>query len=147
MEIDDLVAYKYKCKEKDIIWGWLTLGFVFILPGYCQTALIIIYQVTKMASPIKEKTKFYSICLLLILLVPFFSLEVFLLKFLVLITNGPELKKVNYLMTACEGIFESQFQCVLQLYIIFTRADRIPSTTQLLTLSSSIFFMAKFGHH
>ena len=75
-----------------------------MFPGYCQTALIIIYQITQMTSPVREKRKFYSICLLLILLVPFFSLEVFLIKLLVLITNGPELKKVNYLMTACEGI-------------------------------------------
>ena len=46
-------------------------------------------------------------------------------------------------MIICEANFESQLQFLLQLYIIFTRADRQPSTSQMLSLSTSIIFMAK----
>ena len=46
-------------------------------------------------------------------------------------------------MTLCEAIWESNLQLTLQLYIIFTRADRELSTAQILGLSSSILFLAK----
>ena len=46
-------------------------------------------------------------------------------------------------MTILEAVFESDLQFVLQLYIIFSRADRQPSTSQILSLSTSIIFSAK----
>ena len=53
------------------------------------------------------------------------------------------MKKIGNLMTLCEAIWESNLQLTLQLYIIFTRADRELSTAQILGLSSSILFLAK----
>ena len=46
-------------------------------------------------------------------------------------------------MTLCEATNESILQLALQLYIVFNRADRQPLTSQVLSLSSSILFIAK----
>ena len=81
--------------------------------------------------------------MLYIILIPLFPFQVFLIKTLTLLTNGKELKKISRILTEQEATFESQASFILQLYIIFNRADRLPSTTQLLAVSSSILFMAK----
>ena len=134
------VTYTFECLEKDVIWGWLTLGLVFIFPGLCQA--IFLYAKSDFTKGKSCKLKSY-ISMLLILLIPFFPLQVFIIKLLTLLSNGPEMKKIRNLMIYLEGAFESSFQFILQLYIIFTRADRQPSTTQLLSISTSILFMAK----
>ena len=85
----------------------------------------------------------YAIVLGLVFLSPLFSLQVFLAKLFAFLTNGLEMKKISILMTHCEAAFESQLQLVLQLVVIFARADRKPSKAQMLSLSSSIVFMAK----
>ena len=46
---------------------------------------------------------------------------------------------------AYEGHFESFFQFILQLYIIFTKADRNPSTIQLVSLFTSLLTMVISG--
>ena len=140
IESDIGVTYTFECIEKDVIWGWLTLGLVFIFPGLCQA----IFPFSRSDFTKGKSCKLKScISLLLIFLIPFFPLQVFLIKLLTLLSNGTEMKKICNLMIYAEGTYESNFQFILQLYIIFTRADRQPSTTQLLSVSSSILFMAK----
>ena len=141
IESNEEVIYTYECFEKDEYWGYLTLFFVFIFTGLFQ----VIYIFTAIASLETSHQKMigYGISLGLILLMPFFPLQVILVKLFTFLTNGPEMKKISTLMIICEANFESQLQLLLQLYIIFTRADRQPSTSQMLSLSTSIFFMAK----
>ena len=91
------VTYTFECLEKDVIWGWLTLGLVFIIPGLCQA----IFLFSKTKSDFTEgktcKLKCY-ISMMLILLIPFFPLQVFIIKLLTLLSNGPEMKKISNLM-------------------------------------------------
>merc|ERR1712156_343967 len=47
-------------------------------------------------------------------------------------------KSASMAITGIEGIFEAQWQFVLQLFIIFNRADREPSMIQMLTLCTSL---------
>ena len=138
----DVTKFRFACKEKDPIWGWLVLSFIFILPGLytlvCSKNPNYGYLVRTMPNCPK-----YLLFLLSIILIPFFPLQVFFIKTLALLTNGEELKKISCFLTKQEGVSESMFQFILQLIIIFSRADRLPSTTQLVVLSSSLIFMAK----
>ena len=126
IESNEEVIYTYECFEKDEYWGYLTLFFVFIFTGLFQ----IIYIFTAIASLETSRQKMigYGISLGLIILMPLFPLQVILVKLFTFLTNGPEMKKISTLMIICEANFESQLQFLLQLYIIFTRADRQPST-------------------
>ena len=40
IESDIGVTYTFECIEKDVIWGWLTLGLVFVFPGICQAIFL-----------------------------------------------------------------------------------------------------------
>ena len=84
----------------------------------------------------------YGIQILCFFLIPFFPLQVFLAKLLAVLTGGPELEKVSKIMTYQE-IMEAVPQFVLQIYIFLRRADTVPSTSQIVTLSSSIFSVLK----
>ena len=134
------VTYTFECLEKDVLWGWLTLGLVFIFPGLCQA--IFLHMQSDFTKDKSCKLKSYF-SMLLILVIPFFPLQVFIIKLLTLLSNGPEMKKICNLIIFAEGEYESTFQLILQLYIIFTRADRQPSTAQILSISTSMLFMAK----
>ena len=141
IESDEKVTYTYNCFEKDEFFGYFTLFFVFLFPGMCQA--LKVFNASGSLEAHRHKTIGYGISLALLILSPFFPLQVFLVKLFAFLTNGLEMKKVSNVMTLFEATFESNLQFVLQLYIIFTRADRQPSTTQILGLSSSIVFMAK----
>ena len=135
------VTYTYECFEEDKWWGYFTLCFVFVLPGSLQ--VVRVFRASGSLEARCHKIIGYAISLGLILLMPFFPLQVFFIKLFAFLTNGPEMKKISQLMTLYEATSESIPQLVLQLYIIFTRADRQPSTSQILSLSSSILFIAK----
>ena len=141
IESDEEVIYTYNCFEKDEYFGYFTLFFVFLFPGMCQA--LKVFNASDSLKTHCHKTIGYGISLALLILSPFFPLQVFLVKLFSFLTNGLEIKKISNVMTLFEATFESNLQFVLQLYIIFTRADRQPSTTQILGLSSSIVFMAK----
>ena len=59
-----------------------------------------------------------------------------------LFNPGPNWKILAGRCAALEGSFESTFQFLLQLFIVFTRADRAPSTVQLATMASSVIMIA-----
>ena len=141
IESGEEVTYTYTCFEKDENWGYITLFFVFVFPGLLQG--ITVGFASRSLEAGNHKNIGTAIAFGLSLLSPFFPIQVFLVKLFAFLTDGPELKKISNLMTYTEATFESNLQFVLQLYIIFTRADRRPSTTQILSLSSSIVFMAK----
>jgi hypothetical protein len=138
IESDEDVTYIYNCFEKDEYFGYFTLFFVFLFPGMCQA--LKVFNASGSLEAHHHKTIGYGISLALLILSPFFPLQVFLVKLFAFLTNGLEMDKVSNVMTLFEATFESNLQFVLQLYIIFTRTDRQPSTTQILGLSSSIFF-------
>ena len=62
-----------------------------------------------------------------------------MVKFANIFTDGQEnWKTAAMAMTGVEGIFEGGCQLILQLYIVFNRADRQPSNIQIMTLASSL---------
>ena len=141
IDSEEEVIYTYKCFEKDKFWGWITFSLVFLLPGMQQGLSVI--RASGSLEACCHRVIGYVIGIGLFLLSPLFPLQGVLVKLFVFLTNGPEMKKISNLMTLFEATFESKYQFVLQLYIIFIRADRQPSMAQILGLSSSIVFMAK----
>ena len=67
-----------------------------------------------------------------------FPVLLIIVKAMLIINNGKELKKLGYIMTLSEGQMESFCQLGLQLYIIMEKPDRHPSNVQLFALEASI---------
>ena len=57
-----------------------------------------------------------------------------------------EWKSASMAITGVEGTNEAQFQFILQLFIIFNRADREPSMIQMLTLGTSLMSIVNFQY-
>ena len=53
-----------------------------------------------------------------------------LLQAALLLNQSPAMVGMNIRVTACEGIWESLLQLCLQLFVIFSRSDTIPSFLQ-----------------
>ena len=77
----------------------------------------------------------------MIALIPAFPVLLLLVKLISIFHKGDEWKKLNDLMTLCEGQLESYLQVGLQTYIVCVRADREPSLIQLLSLSASMLMI------
>ena len=65
-----------------------------------------------------------AIIIALMALIPSFPVLLLVVKFISIFHNGVEWKKLDDLMTLCEGQLESYLQLGLQTYIICVRADR-----------------------
>ena len=74
-------------------------------------------------------------------LIPAFPVLLLLVKLISIFHKGDEWKKLNDLMTLCEGQLESYLQVGLQSYIICVRADREPSLIQVLSLAASMLMI------
>ena len=129
------------CFEQDPIWGWFTVGFIFL------PAVAFANQVAKIILDVQGKKSYLRHLLLsLSLLFPcliIFPVVLISVKVVCLINPGPEWKHLNARMTALESSWESFFQATLTLFIIFTRADRQPSTVQIASLVASIVMVTK----
>ena len=129
------------CFEQDPIWGWVTVGFIF-LPGYHFA-----FEVAKTIMEILGKKSFYALCLLYVCLIfpclILFPPVLIVVKLVYLINPGPECKRVNTRITGMEGSWESAYQTILTLFIIFTRADRQPSSVQIASLIASFAMLTK----
>ena len=56
---------------------------------------------------------------------------------------GPEIKKLCSEVVSIEGVWESTLQFLLNLFIVFTRADRSPSTVQIASMFTSLVLIVK----
>ena len=72
-----------------------------------------------------------------------FPLLLISVKILCLFHNGAELTRLNNILTFAEGQIESFCQLGLQIYIIFSRADRQPSLIQIITLPASALMLVR----
>ena len=132
-ENDTIKSFQYDCFEKDPFWGAWTLSFMFT-PGFPLFMLI--------ADNLKQTgAKKILVTMLMLLLIPLFPVLLIVVKFLAIFHHGKELKKLDAMMTLCEGQFESFFQVGLQTYIIFLRADREPSSIQMISLPISLLMI------
>ena len=123
------------CFEQDPIWGWVTVVFIF-LPGY-----ITVFLVTDIIMEMRGKTSatyrtLLSFCLVLPCVI-LFPVALISVKVVCLVNPGSGWKRLNARLTGLEGAWESACQTILTLYIIFTRADRQPSSVQIASLVAS----------
>ena len=126
------------CFEKDLVWGWVTVALMFVPPGFVMAV--------DSAKAIVEKKLCLEICLRFLLILPSIALFPFVLlvvKLVSLVNPGLEWKKVNARITGYEGSWESSLQMILTLFIISTRADRVPSSIQIASLVASIVMITK----
>ena len=125
------------CFEVDKIWGLVTIGITF-LPGFR-------FASWTRAEAIRQKRPRLGYCLLALMLPlgPLFPLFVLLLKGFGLFCAGREFKKLIQAVTSMEGTWEATLQFLLNLFIVFSRADRSPSWVQLASLATSLVLIVK----
>ena len=121
----EVVYEEVECFERDPIWGYMSLVFIF-LPGI-------------VGAMIWDSGPYYALCCLTLPIFPIFVLAV---KTLGLFNPGQNWKILARRCAQAEGLCESQFQFLLQLFIVFSRADRAPSAVQLGTMASSVMMFA-----
>ena len=71
-----------------------------------------------------------------------FPLQLLVISFIFCFHDQDQWALLTVKIGIAEGIFNSHFQFVLQLFIFFTRADRHPSTFQYLAAFGSLFSLA-----
>ena len=114
------------------------LAILFVLlPGAAFSALNAIKL--KQA----KSTLFWLFLLLSPLTTVLFPLLLISVKIICLFHNGAELTRLNNILTFAEGQIESFCQLGLQIYIIFSRADRQPSLIQIITLPASALMLVR----
>ena len=121
--------FKFECFEQDPIWGAMSLFFMFY-PG------LWVFDWYK-----KDKNKGFKG--LTFLSFPFFPFVLICVKVIGLLNPGPNWKILAERFALSEGQIESQWQFLLQLFIVFTRADRLPSNVQLVTIVTSLLMLTK----
>ena len=128
---NEVTSYDFACFQKDPFYAIATLAFLLIPSIFTLQALPV--------SPGKCARVAWA---LLSCMVPF-PVLLLTVKAVGLFNSGENWQMLAAGLTQCEGFFESSCQAVLQLYILFTRADRKPSTLQILTISASFLLLTK----
>jgi len=126
------------CFEVDEIWGYITLGIIH-LPGF----RVAVWSYLEARNHGLSMLTSLGILGIFTVCVPFFPLLVVVLKIVAMTRPGPEIKKICNEVVIIEGVWESTLQLLLNLFIIFTRADRSPSTIQLASTFSSLLLIVK----
>ena len=120
-----VVYEEFECFEQDPIWGQMSLVFMF-LPGIFGA---IVWKGA------------YRGVLLAFFTSPIFPFVALIVKTMGLLNPGKNWKLLAKRLTTAEALGESRCQFFLQLFIVFTRADRAPSSVQLVTLASSLVML------
>ena len=126
---------QYQCFERDPIWGAVTLVFMFI-PGLSAD------NIWRGLDKQVDKRIFL---ILRWLSLPFFPVMLIGLKLIGLFIPGPEMSKVLAAVNYIEGTRESTLQFCLQLFIVMSRKDRMPSKLQWATICTSFLMINKAG--
>ena len=132
---DNATVYTFTCNERDPIWGSLSLAIIWIAGFY-----FAIFNGPKLGRNNDSCIVWLLQKLVFMILYPFIMLS---LKFAAIFTDDEEWKSASMILTGVEGNVEAYYQFVLQLFIIFSRADRQPTIIQFLSLASSLLSMSK----
>ena len=127
---DNSSSLKFVCFESDPIWGGVSLAFMFV-PGL---AVLFFWF---------PKDHFKGFNYLTCLALPFFPIALICVKTIALFNPGPNWKILAERFAVAEGEGESQYQFYLQLFIVFSRADRSPSSVQMVTIATSFLMLIK----
>ena len=121
---------RLNCFETDELLGYATLVVIF-LPG--------IFGGRRVWAGLWSYPWIMSL-----VIGPFFPLVIIAVKTISLLNPGEHWKRFSTRVTAAEGTWESTFQILLQLYVIFN-SPRTPATKQLLTITASLVIVIKDG--
>ena len=125
----EVVYLEVECFEQDPIWGYMSLFFMF-LPGLGGFAIWNGLKPCLLCSWIGWLT------------LPLFPFVLLTVKTIGVFNPGENWKILARRCSFVEGSWESRFQLLLQLFIVFTRADRAPSSVQLATMTSSVVMLS-----
>ena len=120
-----VVYEEFECFEQDPIWGQMSLVFMF-LPGIFGA---IVWKGA------------YRGVLLAFFTSPIFPFVALIVKTMGLLNPGKNWKLLAKRLSTAEAMGESRCQFFLQLFIVFTKADRAPSSVQIVTLASSVIML------
>jgi len=134
-----------ECFEKDPYFGYVTLFFLFF-PGLgfsFWTFLSLSNFLRGTDGTFRQNACFF------IFFVPFsvivcttFPLQLLLVNLVSLLNIGTQWTLLTTKYSIAEGLYDASLQFCVQLFIVFTMADRIPSTIQYLSLVGSIVMLA-----
>ena len=134
----EIVYEEIECFEVDKIWGCATLAII-LLPGFCLARWTFLQARNHGCRMLTS----LGILAFFVISVPIFPLLVILLKVMAMTRPGPEIEKICDEMVSIEGVWESTLQLLLNLFIVFTRADRSPSTVQIASMFASLVLIVK----
>eukprot|EP00092_Neocalanus_flemingeri_P029718 GFUD01032266.1.p1 GENE.GFUD01032266.1~~GFUD01032266.1.p1 ORF type:complete len:659 (-),score=121.63 GFUD01032266.1:313-2289(-) len=150
-----------ECLEYDPIYGGLTLSLTFI-SGFFWSFGIFLQLGTylrKVQPEVFQRKRMLFLFFLPLALISMisFPLQLFVVSLISCFNDQDQWILLTTKIGIAEGMFNAHFQYMLQLFIIFTRADRHPSLFQYLSAFGSLIFLAysriesllldRGGHH
>ena len=134
-----------ECFEKDPVFGYVTLFFLFF-PGMgfsFWTFLNLSNFLRGTDYTFRQNACFFLFFTPLTFLVCItFPFQLLVVNLVALINKGDQWTLLTTKYSIAEGLYDTSLQFCVQLFIVFTMADRIPSTIQYLSLVGSIVMLA-----
>eukprot|EP00092_Neocalanus_flemingeri_P010406 GFUD01011216.1.p1 GENE.GFUD01011216.1~~GFUD01011216.1.p1 ORF type:complete len:524 (+),score=119.10 GFUD01011216.1:163-1734(+) len=134
-----------ECFEKDPVFGYVTLFFLFF-PGMgfsFWTFLNLSNFLRGTDYTFRQNACFFIFFTPLTLLVCIsFPFQLLAVNLVALLNNGDQWTLLTTKYSIAEGLYDASLQFCVQLFIVFTMADRIPSIIQYLSLFGSIVMLA-----
>jgi len=141
---DTHTQWKVSCFEKDPIWGSITILFMFFPAGWMFPRFHDLIQLVTGRTNKGTSLLYYLIFTpLKIFLIPFYPILLIMTIIFGSFIHTDKMKQWMLAATNAEGTWETVFQLILQLFIIFVKADRVPSNFQLAAIVSSLVIVSK----
>ena len=134
-----------ECFEKDPIFGYVTLT-CFFFPGFgfsFWTFLSLSNFLRGTDYNFRQNLCFFLFFTPLALLSAItFPFQLLIVNIVALFNGGTQWTTLTAKYSIAEGLYDASIQFCLQLFIIFTMGDRLPSTIQYLSLTGSILMLS-----
>ena len=134
-----------ECFEKDPIFGYVTLT-CFFFPGLgfsFWTFLSLSNFLRGTDNNFRQNLCFFLFFTPLALLSAItFPFQLLIVNIVALINGGTQWTTLTAKYSIAEGLYDASIQFCLQLFIIFTRGDRLPSVIQYLSLTGSMLMLS-----
>jgi len=134
-----------ECFEKDPIFGYVTLT-CFFFPGFgfsFWTFLSLSNFLRGTDYTFRQNLCFFLFFTpLAFLSAVTFPFQLLIVNIVALINGGTQWTTLTAKYSIAEGLYDASIQFCVQLFIIFTMGDRLPSTIQYLSLTGSILMLS-----
>ena len=128
-QTDNITSFTFQCRETNPVFAWFTF-WLMLLPAI------------NLCLALASRGPWWVILAVLTIIIPF-PITLLIVKSIALFNTGKEFASINQMVTEAEARWESSLQFCLQLFIVFTRGDRQPSTPQLFSIVMSVLVMTK----